>query len=157
MSTIGIVVLSVIGGLFLALIAGIGGALIYLFFRARTILADFHTALKNDFAIIRTQLELQQQQIVTAIQKINGEELSQAAAAILKAAQSNVQSAQRIERAAIVIGELIIPAEVKRDHGLAPEEFATPEPGERFITSNRTAALDQAAEAEEGRSVTEGF
>lgn len=157
MGTVGIAFLGILGGLFLAVLIGLATALILLYFKSKKVLLEFQKSLHDDNAIVRTQLELQQTQIVSAIQKINGEQLSQAAAAILKAAQSNIQSAKRIENAAIVIGQLIIPAEVKQEHGLAPDEYAAPEPGESFISVNRTAALDQVAEAEEGRSGTEGF
>lgn len=157
MGTVGIVALSILAGLFLGLILLLAAGLIWLFFRARRILTGFQESMKQDLDVIRAALELQQAQIVTAVQKLNGEELSQAARASTLAAQAATSAARRIENAALAIGELIIPGEIKKGTGLAPEEYAQPEPGEQFVGRSRTAALDEADERDEGRSVTEGL
>lgn len=152
MGTVGIVVLGIIGGMFILLELLVGIALIYLFFYLKRILSEFRDSLHADLATIRTGLELQQSSIATALDKVNGEQLSQSAVLIVNAAKQNMTAAKRMETAALAIGELVLSAEVKQNSGLnlRPDEFADAEPGESFVTQSRTAALDTEAEREEG-------
>lgn len=157
MSVVGVVALSILAGLFIAVLMALAAAQIVLFFRAKNTLLAFQESFKADLLAIGKELKSQQEQVVTALNRLNGAELAQAAVTIASSVKQNALSARRIENAALAIGQLIIPAEVKEATGLAPEEYAQPEPGESYHARSRTAALDEADERDEGRSVTEGL
>jgi len=159
-STIGIVAVSLVIGLFLAVLIG---SVIFLVW----------TCLKLHKAVILTQSEFSGQvqthaddvrrfQTDTAnllkshaeafnqaVSRINGEGLELASRSILSAAG-------RIEKACIAFGELAKYILADRDtigangNRLQPGEYATPEPGEKFIGLSPTtqADLDAAAEDE---------
>jgi hypothetical protein len=148
-STLGIVVLSLFGGLILAIMIGAIAVLIW-------------TNLKLQQTVLQTKLDLESRQtnlikfleehkseLVSMIKKINGDSLE-------LASKSIHLSAGRIEKACVAFGELAKYMLADRDTlssngaGLKPEEYAEPEPGERFVSYNASAAAELSSPPEEG-------
>src|SRR5271170_4374735 len=134
MSTLGIIVLALICGLFLAILIGAIGVLIW-------------TNLRLHQTVTQTKLDLESRQsnLTSMIRKINGEGLE-------IASKSIHLSAGRIEKACVAFGELAKFMLADRGNmepigtGLAPEQYAEPEPGEKsFVSFNPTAAAELSA------------
>lgn len=159
MSTIGIVVLALLCGLFLAILIGAVIFLIWTCWKLNQAVQLAQSDLTSKIDLLTkgvTSFESNLQQVLQvhalafdqAVQKINGEGLASASKLI-------VLSANRIERACIAFGELAKCVLADRDTlskngaGLEPDEYATPEPGEKFVSFNPTAQGDFQSQTEE--------
>ena len=148
MNVVGIVVLALISGLFLAILLAGVGLLIWTNLRLQKVIVQTQSELQNHQTSLMTFLASHKSELTSMISKINGDELAVASKSILS-------SASRIEKACIAFGELAKYMLADRDTiasngaGLKPDEFATPEPGERFVSYTQTSSSDQAAALEE--------
>lgn len=173
MSTLSIVALTVFASLFGILSIAAAAAIIYGQLQLRkhittsmTLVAEHRSQLQLTVKDIGVTLESHRSKMDAFIQKINGEEISQAAKVI-------AASAQRIERATIAFSDLARAllseealAEVGGDvnpaiarsaiaraaaSGLGPDSYAPNATGERYTSVNRTAQGDAEALADEER------
>jgi len=151
MNTAGVVAVSVLFGLFLCLLLLLLATLVYLVWRSRRDLLAFQAQMPLLIAEYRTTLTEQIGLLNAKIGQIKGEEISHAAEII-------VQSARRIENAAVAFGELSrallgedeLGLRKAKESGLAPEAYAPPEAaGTPYISLSRTAAADSRARAQE--------
>ena len=181
MTTIAVVFLSVLAGLFLSLILAAACALIYQGYKLRSLVADLKSSMHSDATLVSSALSTlsadvartfrdnqsemsgmlvklssmisgHQTEIRTLITQINGEGLQLASRQI-------VLGAQRIEKAALAFAELsqVFIADRKvNPNELGEEEYAAPEPGEKFIFRSKSAALDAAALQAEAQEGTQG-
>jgi hypothetical protein len=156
MNTLGIVVLSLLGGLFLAILIGAVVFLIVVCLKLQKSVTSAQSQLSNLIVQHDTTVSQFRTDINLAISRINGEALEQAA-------KSNLLSAQRIEKACIAFGELAKYMLADRDtistngNRLKPDEYATPEPGENFLGVSPTTAGDiEASFDEEERNPEQG-
>jgi hypothetical protein len=164
MSTLGIVVLSLLGGLFIAILIAAVVFLIWVCLKlhkaviaAETHLLDVATKQSQELAGFEARttniLQLHANAMATAVAKINGEALEAASKSLLAVAP-------RLEKSFIAFAELSKYLLADRDTiasngaGLKPDEYATPEPGERFVGRGRTAENDFQASAEEDEHPT---
>lgn len=173
MSVIGIIALSLIAGLFIALLIGASGWLIYigLQFR-RTVIATESTLAshRDEWATtlnsLRSTLETHRAEISQSIAKINGQELSHAVKLFVSAVQDQRSAAIRIERAASAIGRFASEflSERALDETISPitegidtaTGYASSSPGESsFVSRSRTAIDDAAVLAQESEDVTQ--
>src|SRR5277367_1436333 len=160
MGTIGIVVLSLLGGLFLAILIGAVVFLIWVCLRlhhsVQSTQADFsalvlkhHSQVDQFQSHIKSILDAHAMVVNTAVSRINGESLETASKSILSAAN-------RIEKACVAFGELAKFLLADRDTitsngaNLPPDAYAEPEPGEQFVTRSPTAEADALAAFDEG-------
>jgi hypothetical protein len=150
MSTLGVVALSMLAGLFISFLVGVSVYLAWYGYRLRSLHGDAIKAaqtaeqrlglLEGKIGDILREHSRQMNEVVS---KINGEQISQAAVTI-------TGSAKRIERACVAFGTLAqtllsedaLGLAKVRDSNLGAEEYAPATPGERFVTQNRTAAQD---------------
>lgn len=181
MSTVGVVALAMLAGLFLALILAAAATLIYLSLKLRALVAELRGAMSADasqvsaslaklsadiertfrdnqsemssmLAKLSTMISSHQSEIRVLITQINGEGLQLASRQIILATQ-------RIEKAALAFAELsqvFISDRVVNPNGLGAEEYAEAEPGETFATRSRFAALDDDAIRAEAEDATQG-
>lgn len=157
MNTLEIVLLSLLGGLFIAALIASIVYLAWMLHSTRRFLAivqESSKATSTDISLLRTQIESilksHSQAMDTVISRINGDKIVEASTVI-------VRSAQRIETACVAFGELsramltgdltgdIAEPELRRAvrSGLGPESYAPNPTGETFVTQSRTAANDR--------------
>ena len=142
MSEFGQIALAVLVGMFLALILAVAATLIWLGIAARRLVLQFQSTISSIQTEMQVTLKSHQDETREMISRINGD-------ALIKSANAIVRASARIDRAALVIGELTLANEVKQDTGLKPDEYAEPEPGQPYITRTPTAQGDlDAARAE---------
>jgi hypothetical protein len=165
------VALSLLAGLFIALLIGTSAWLVYVGLSFRRIvqstsatLAEHRTQWANALTDFRTMLDLHRTQFDAQIKSINGRQIGEAVAQLVQLVKEERIAAQRIERAAIAVGRFT--AEWLSDRALNESlepitegidqstGYAAAEPGERFVSTSRTAADDAAAIADESRDVT---
>jgi len=149
MSTLGIIVLALICGLFLAILIGAIGVLIWTNLRLHQTVTQTKLDLESRQSNLIQFLESHKSELTSMIRKINGEGLE-------IASKSIHLSASRIEKACVAFGELAKFMLADRGNmepigtGLAPEQYAEPEPGEKsFVSFNPTAAAELSATIEE--------
>jgi hypothetical protein len=174
-STFGVVALSILIGLFLALLIGAAGFLIYVGFGFRKTVIETQTTLtqhreewSTTLKSLGVMLETHRAEINRSISSINGDELARAVKLFTTLVQEQRASATRIERAASAIGRFT--TEWLARESLGPDlepitegidestGYAASTPGEPpYITRSRTAADDAQVLADEGEQVTETF
>jgi predicted PurR-regulated permease PerM len=148
LGTIGIVVLSLIAGLFLAVLISGVGLLIWTNLQLRRTITQIQSDLQSRQDNLVEFLKLHKSDLTAMISRLNGEGLESASKSILL-------SASRIEKACVAFGELAKFMLSDRDTisqngaGLKPDEYATPEPGEKFVDYNPTARGDLQASGED--------
>lgn len=169
-STLAIVFLSILAGLFLALILAAASTLIFLSYKLRSLvsqlesamhaqtklssdeLATLHKSITGAFVEHRNELSISLTNLTNAMSQIDSSALS-------LSVKQNLTAARRIEQAALAIGELSKVLVADQTAGspseLGAEEYAQPEPGERFIGRSRIAGMDAEALAEEAGEATE--
>jgi hypothetical protein len=166
MSTFGIVALSILVGLFLALLLGASGFLIYVGFGFRKTVAAISLTLAQSQSEWTTSLKelrniLSEHRSLTdaSIKNINGEKLSVSVEKLEVTTKYLTQVARRNENAAIAIGRFVqhiinMPDADSVTEGVDEQGFAAAEPGERFTGRSRVALDDAAALAAESEEVT---
>jgi hypothetical protein len=143
--------------------------------KAISSLAETLTAYHKDWATTIDNfsriLEAHRTKTDEQIRKINGQELSEAVQRFSTFTKHSTEAATRIERAASAIGRFTtqwLSQDVIEDDetgvpsitappvaGITPEGYAAAAPGERFISTGRTAVDDAAVLAEESDDVTQ--
>jgi hypothetical protein len=151
-STIGVVLISLLAGLLIALLIATGAYLAWMLHATRRLLVTVQSSSQSaaaDISLLRESigaiLGKHQLAMESVVAKINGDKLVEAANVIAR-------SAQRIETACVAFGELaktmlsgeIIEPELQRAarSGLGPESYSPNPTGERFTSQSRTAAQD---------------
>jgi hypothetical protein len=170
MGTFGIVALSILVGLFLALLLGVSGFLLFVGFQFRATVTSTQTTLaahREDWALavksLSAMLETHRAEISKAIISINGAQLQKEVAHFAQLINEQRISAQRLEIAAVAITTCTKQwlAEGAFDDappvaGVDESGYAATRPGEpSYVTRSRTAADDIAALAEESEDVTQ--
>jgi len=167
MSTVGIVALSLLAGLFIALLIGVSGWLLFVGIQFRRTVAAISLTLAQSQSEWTTSLKelrniLSEHRSLTdaSIKNINGEKLSISVEKLEVTTKYLTQVARRNENAAIAIGRFVqhiinLPDADSVTEGVTEEGYAAAEPGERFIARSRVAADDATALAEESAEVTE--
>lgn len=162
MSTIGIVTLALLGGIFIAILIGALVGLIYFCLRLhkatqthqaelRQMTEDQRLSIQKFQSDNHKMIETYSREMALAVSHINGEGLEVASKQILNAAT-------RIEKAAMAFGELAKWMLADRDNissngngaGLKPDEYAASEPGEHFTGVSPTTEDDIASQIDEG-------
>ena len=173
-STVGIVALSLLAGLFIAMLIATSAWLVWqgyqfkkIVIETRSTLATHRQEWANNLSQLSVTLESHRTEINHAIAKINGDQLSKAVQLFSQLVQEQRSSAQRIERAAIAVGTFTQQwlaegalgganesAANSSSPGVTPDGFAAAEPGERFVLRSRTATDDASVLEEESADVT---
>jgi len=168
LSVVGIVALSLIAGLFIALLIGTSAWLVYvgLSFRrivqsTSTTLAEHRDQWANALAEFRTMLDLHRTQFDAQIKSINGRQIGEAVAQLVQLVKEERIAAQRIERAATAVGTFTQQwlAEGVRGYTsvteVTPDGYAVSDPGDgHWVSRSRTAIDDSSVIADESRDVT---
>lgn len=174
MNTLEIVLLSLLTGLFIALLIASNAYLAWMLHATRRALTDTLTAASAasaDISSLRTQIDAilgtHRQDMQAIVARINGDKLVEASHVISR-------SAQRIETACVAFGQLaasmltesagigadISDSDLQRVRnsrsGLGPESYAPNPTGERFIGQSRTSAQDSGELLDEGGEGGEG-
>jgi hypothetical protein len=166
-STVGIVALSLLAGLFIALLIGVSGWLVFIGLSFRKTVAAISLTLAQSQSEWTTSLKelrniLSEHRSLTdaSIKNINGEKLSVSVEKLEATTKYLTQIARRNENAAIAIGRFVqhiinMPDADSVTEGVNEEGYAAAEPGERSWTSrSRVAIEDAAALAAESEEVT---
>lgn len=142
MSEVGIVALSILLGMFLLALLASSLTLIWIAFRARKLATDYADAVTKSVSELRTRIDTLDKELTEKISAINGEGLK-------VASKSIIRCVDRIERAALVMGEMatsLLSDQTVARNNLGPEEYDEPDPeGGRSITQSKTARLDAEA------------
>lgn len=178
MNTLEIVLLSLLTGLFIALLIASNAYLAWMLHATRRALTNTlsaSAAASTDISSLRTQIDAilgtHRQDMQAIIARINGDKLVEASSVISR-------SAQRIETACVAFGQLAanmlsegtgigegsgesdVISSLQRvrnnSRGLGPESYAPNPTGERFVSQSRTAAQDSGELLGEGDEDIEG-
>ena len=156
MNTLEVVLLSLLAGLFLALLLAGGAYLAFDGYRLRKLVLK----VENDLPLILKGLEdklLSQQRLLESqIAKLDGEKL-------VDAARANIASAKRIEQTCLAFSELAkhllsgeaIEIEKAVQSGLGAEDYSPNPTGERFVGQSKITQSDAIAEAEQQEELNE--
>jgi hypothetical protein len=165
-SVIGIVALSLLAGLFLALLVGTSVWLIIVGLGFKKTVAATSATLaehREQWTIalkeLRNTLDTNKAETAHAIKSINGEKLSVSVEKLEVTTKYLTQVARRNENAAIAIGRFVqhiinMPDADAITEGVDEQGFAAAEPGERFTGRSRVALDDASALAAESEEVT---
>lgn len=157
MSIVGIVVLSILGGLFVAILIG---AVIFLIWSVWKVNAHITSVMSDFTRLVHTHTNLvedSESRLTSLISKINADSLE-------ASAKSLMTILPEFRRSFLAFAELSQFILADRDTmpsngaglgaGLKPDEYAAAEPGESFIGTSPTTRLDlEASEAEERNSI----
>ena len=167
MGTVGIVALSLLAGLFIALLIGTSAWLIYqghLFKRVvietRETLSAHRQEWSTTLDALRVMLDSHRTQFDAQIKSIGGRQIEAAVAQLVQLVKEERSAAQRIERAAIAVGTFTqqwLAEGVREDTEITEvtgDGYAASTPGEHWIGRSRVAAEDAAALAAESEEVT---
>lgn len=154
MNTVGIVLVSILAGLFLAFLSGVSIYLAWDQYRLRRLLSDSSTLLTT----ISVTLDTRTSALDAKLSRLNGDELALASRRI-------VGAANRIEIAGGAFGEMARHLlsenafELRRGaaSGLGDGDYAPASPGERYTSQSRVARGDaDALEEVEGTGMAAG-
>jgi hypothetical protein len=165
-STVGIVALSLLAGLFIAMLIGVSGWLVFIGLSFRKTVALITATLTQSQSEWTTSLKelrniLSEHRSLTdaSIKNINGEKLSVSVEKLEVTTKYLTQVARRNENAAIAIGRFVqhiinMPDADAITEGVDEQGFAAAEPGERWTGRSRVALDDASALAAESEEVT---
>jgi hypothetical protein len=166
-STVGIVALSLLAGLFIALLIGVSGWLLWVGLQFRKTVAATSATLSahrqewsTTLESLRSTLETHRTQFDAQIKSIGGRQIEAAVTQLVQLVKEERIAAQRIERAAIAVGTFTqqwLSEGVREDTEITevtPEGYAASAPGERFIGRSRVSLEDAAALEAESAEVT---
>lgn len=150
MNTLEVILLSLLAGLFLAVLLAGGAYLAVDGYRLRKLIITVQTDLPLILKGLEDKLLSQQRLLESQIAKLDGEKL-------VDAARANIASAKRIEGTCLAFSELakhllsgeVLEIEKAAQSGLSAEDFAPNPGGERFISQAKTVAADDIAAAQE--------
>lgn len=172
MSVIGIVALSLLAGLFLALLIGTSAWLLWqadqfkkTVTATRDTLASHREHWDGALKSLSVMLESHRVEISQSIARINGDELSRAVKMFVGLIQEQRSAASRTEQAAGAIGRFAreFLSERALDDNLTPitegidqeTGYARTSPGDKFVSRSHVAASDAEALADESADVTQ--
>lgn len=158
--------LSLLAGLFIALLIGVSGWLVFIGLSFRKTVAAISATLAQSqsewatsFKELRNILSEHRALTDASIKNINGEKLSISVEKLETLTKYIAQVARRNENAAIAIGRFVqhiinMPDADSVTEGVNEDGFAASEPGERFVGRSQVALDDAAALEAESAEVT---
>lgn len=149
MSTIGIVALSLIGGMFILLLLISAGLLVYHSYQTRRLTLALTAQIADFSKSLTTTLESHRTEMSRAIASINGEGLIAASRLITNSAKQIVPAVLALDE----IVKLLVAEQRAPSTNLADEQFGPDEQG--TILQSRPARLDDLAQAADNDEVTE--